>query len=317
MPLPRFIWLLVALAAAFEIARALWSGGDLAYLPLIASAFALLGLNLARCALFHDPHPGKDLCPACLYETTAIRGLTCPECGHKARSAHDWRKRPKRWGLAAAGLAVVLALPAAIFAKRAVAAGFWPAWHSTPLILLLPALPVEAWSELESRLLDDPAALSTRQRAALARTCRKAVDSERDMLVRLSALDLLMWLEPESVSALRAFRAAARDPDPFVADWAVSKCRASWFAREVAALINDADLEPARRAELIWTAHTRGLSGPEIIETLERALSDPNPAVREAAAETLAARRRSARRLDSGGGLGWNWCINTNTRSEF
>lgn len=311
MRIPVVIWIVLGLGAVVEVGRAVWGQGTLEFLPWIAAAAGLLGLNLAWRSLFHDPWPGRDLCPRCRYETAAIRGLTCPECGFKASARPVWRKRPKRWGLALLGLALVAAFPAALFAKRAAGDGFWPAWPTMAIVWLSPMLPADAWDELESRLIDNPDMLSDWQRRAMASRCERTAVSQRALTIRLAALDLLLWHEPESVQALRAFRVVSRDPDAFVADWAVSNCRSSWLPRELAVLIDDTTLGAERRAELIWSARFRRLECPELTDALGRALGDSDEMVSEAAAEALSAQRDSARRRESGGGLGWNWAIST------
>jgi hypothetical protein len=55
-----------------------------------------------------DPSRGRRRCPRCWYSLEGILGLTCPECGHVARSEGALLRRRRRCAVIAGALAVAL-----------------------------------------------------------------------------------------------------------------------------------------------------------------------------------------------------------------
>lgn len=73
-------------------------------------------------------------CPACGYDMRHRTGLTCPECGHTVEHAQNLRRRERRPGLIAAGLACLLLLTPAGMQLRGV-----NVWSMAPAWVLLTA----------------------------------------------------------------------------------------------------------------------------------------------------------------------------------
>lgn len=73
----------------------LWIGGGI---------IALLGVVILARALFADPPRGRRRCPRCWYPTDGLNTLTCPECGHTARSNAAQIRSRRYWWRALAGV---------------------------------------------------------------------------------------------------------------------------------------------------------------------------------------------------------------------
>lgn len=84
------------------------------WLDIAALAVGGIGVLVIVWALFWDRARGRQRCPKCWYDMSATAGvdrpraLVCPECGHDAKTPRRLRKTRRRWGVAAATLAVLV-----------------------------------------------------------------------------------------------------------------------------------------------------------------------------------------------------------------
>lgn len=94
---------LVVMLAAAEGGHTLW---------LIASAAMLtLAIVVISWSWAGRRSAGKERCPRCMYDVSAVDSLTCPECGFVAETPAMWHKpRKRKRGIVAGGLLTVLAV---------------------------------------------------------------------------------------------------------------------------------------------------------------------------------------------------------------
>lgn len=290
-------WTFVAAAIAGLVTLLVQGGlSEQGHFAALGAAAGVLGLAAGYLALLHDPYPGQSRCPRCEYRlpeppaappAPGSSACLCPECGYVPKAAREVLRRPKRWGLAAFGVALVLCAPAGFFAQRALRDGFWRSWPAWAIISVLPLASIDAWEEIEGRLIDPSRALSERETAMLAKRCARTLEHSSDIGLRLMALDIVLHVKPESDAAVAAFRTATRDRESVLATWAMSHCEASWSGRELASIINDASLDTWRRVEAIWAARQSKSKDPLVLEAILKAITDPDPPVRDAAASVL------------------------------
>jgi hypothetical protein len=113
------------------LAWILWTGGG---------AVVAAGLALCCWGLFADRPRGRRRCPRCWYEMAAGVGLTCSECGQRARSERRLRKIRRRWWAARLG-GLIAALGAAVAMLPVIHRQGWVSLlPTTPMILAMPAL---------------------------------------------------------------------------------------------------------------------------------------------------------------------------------
>lgn len=286
-----FHWTFAAAAVAALVTLMIQGGvSELAHFAALGAAAGVLGLAVAYLALLHDPYPGQSRCPKCEYRLPPppiATAALCPECGYVPKSTREVQCRPKRWGLAAFGVTLILCAPAGFFTQRALRDGFWRSWPAWAIISVLPVASLDAWEEIEGRLIDPSRDLSAREKAMLAKRCARTLEHSRDIGLRLMALDIVLHAMPEADAAVAAFRTATRDHESVLATWAMSHCDASWSGRELASIINDASLDTWRRVEAIWAAQQTKVRDPLVLEAILKALTDPDPPVREAASSAL------------------------------
>ncbi|MEM9167990.1 MAG: hypothetical protein AAGB48_13315 [Planctomycetota bacterium] len=65
------------------------------------------GAALLLWALYFDRSRGRRRCPKCWYDMAEVQGRLCPECGRTAKHEARLYMTRRRWGWAAAGLAIV------------------------------------------------------------------------------------------------------------------------------------------------------------------------------------------------------------------
>lgn len=292
-----------ASAAVALIALVVLGMRDHGFIPAIGIGLGVLGLVLGWFALAHDPLGGRARCPRCAYElglATRNELPTCPECGFVPGSPDDLIRTRKRWGIAMIACIMLLGVPGGFLARSAVRAGFWQAWPDWALIGVLPVAPSEAWLELDHRLTTEQGNLSAWEHRLLASRCVATIERERNLEIRLAALDILLWLEPDSTSAVEAFRLAIHGEDAYMADWAIKNAKGPWLAREFAMLIADPTVIPERRADAIMTARFWKLRDRSLFEAILKAVDDPEPAVRDAASDTIEVLQQAMNNPDRG-----------------
>lgn len=317
------LWGLGASMLVFGLSLAWFGLERWGVVPATAVAMGLFAGVLAWLGMMHDPYAGEARCPECEYDMRVAieRNASkpqCPECGHIARDQKELVTAPKRWRWVAVSLALYVCAMSGPSIRGGLNNGAWTSVPTWALIVALPASPVEAWEEVERRfdLAERTGAgtgtwLTRWQHALLASRCERAVESQRSMVVRLAALDMLLRLEPESSSAVRAFRFATRGEDQTLADFAMKRAHGDWLGRELAMVIDDHTIATERRADAIWTARIWKIRDTKLLEAILRAITDPEPTVRDAAADTLQILQQAwvdpsicPQRYYSGGGLG-------------
>ncbi len=114
-------------------------GSDLLWW-IIGGVLALAGLPLCVWALWADRlstagrNPSRRRCPRCWHDLRATPGLTCPECGHVAKSEWTLRRRRRRWRAVMMGVA---ALIVAVIAALVPAGRAGQLWRHVPTTLLV------------------------------------------------------------------------------------------------------------------------------------------------------------------------------------
>jgi hypothetical protein len=186
---------------------------------LLVAAVAAGGIGVTWWAIFGDKARGRRRCPRCWHDLSGTPGLTCGECGHAARAERDLLAARRRWGIAAATVAFMVAI--AGWTRLTVLDA---RWHTHlpdgALVLAVRALddgnvPRWAWAELDARASMDTLGADSAIDAleALVRPGEPiAPGSARAMLV-----DALAATEPEELDddplappAERAARGQAR-----------------------------------------------------------------------------------------------------------
>lgn len=268
------------------------------WMPAAGIGLGIAGVVLLRRALWHDPLRGRPRCPKCLYPfaplqpespTGASEIPICPECGARASSVSRLTGPRRRWWLAALAALFIGSLPASFWAQRATNNGFWNPWPNGALFLVLPYAGEEAWREAEARAtaLWARPPLSPSHSRLLARQCANTLRTDRDPSVRLVALDLLLFLEPESDEAVRGFRDAVASGEPVLVEWAVTHATGSWRARELSRMIGDPAISEWDRAAAVWQIREDERETPEVLRVLNEAADSGPLLVREAASQRL------------------------------
>lgn len=90
--------------------------------PAIALTLSTVAFLLILWGLFSDRARGRKRCPRCWYDMAAGL-LTCPECGHTARSEAALLHTRRRWMWIAAGLALLVVAQSVRMTPRAIARG--------------------------------------------------------------------------------------------------------------------------------------------------------------------------------------------------
>lgn len=126
-----------------------WTGGGLLG---IAAVFVLIR------ALFADRPRGRRRCPKCWYDMTHTPGLTCSECGRRAKREKKLRKTRRRWMAARLSILAIFIATGLLLTPTVYRTGWYEITPTTVLILLEPGLAdlnQAAFDELQERFLDD------------------------------------------------------------------------------------------------------------------------------------------------------------------
>jgi hypothetical protein len=104
-------------------------------------------------------------CPGCGYDMRGMGGLRCPECGRVALSAADLLRRPRRWPVALAGLAIALAGAGAGVHPQVKRNGWVSLLPTTAIMFYLPADDAGTRYDEETReWIENPAVREFRRR---------------------------------------------------------------------------------------------------------------------------------------------------------
>lgn len=126
----------------------------------MAVGTAAFGLVVAARGWWGDRSRGQKRCPKCWYEMGSLAGrMTCPECGHEAKGAADLLRTRRRWGLIAAGAAILVAGMGVPRFEAVRAGGIKGAVPTTLMIAAVWVLP-DSWIDDPKR--DDPFTLAGR-----------------------------------------------------------------------------------------------------------------------------------------------------------